>query len=235
MRVFIVEPHPDDYWINVGGWTLDVLKDEDELFVITVFTKGVGIASSVKTKMLSRFLRCKYYHKDLERVNLGEIINHLSKEEKNKARKEKEYKIERIYKELNGEEVDVLREEINNLIKEFEPDRVFYPLGLYDAAHNLLSNIEQKPNENTRYYREFPYFWMRSPFFKKANYRYKEYKKLETHIVRNKDLKWEVFSTVYNDQLGFFFRIRPYYRLIKDEVFYRWTGNYVNDYRVVGL
>ncbi len=224
MRIIIFEPHPDDFWLNLGGYAMERLTPEDHLTVVTVFSIGRGVSNSIHTKMLGRFIDAEFEHVDMEKHNLSDTVNYLPKEEKEKKRKEWEIDLFDMYEMMNHEPVEQLTREIEDLARGY--DVVYLPMGMRNEAHNVLANAYH--DDRTLYYREWPYFWNRAQFFRKAKYRYKEMELAWHYDLKNPDVKWRILQVVYADQMGFLYMDRPYYKSVRDEEAYRWTGRYVD-------
>lgn len=231
MKVMVIEPHPDDFWLNCGGWARENLKPNDELLVVTVFTVGVGISKSIRTAIVGDFVDCLFKHIDLREMNVGEFINakvdYADKETKRIGRESVKCSLLDLYDGERAFGRNDLFARLDTLAQSM--DKVFAPMGMSNAAHNVLSQLCWWPGK-TLYYREFPYFWNRAPFFPNAGYVYKDLKIAEVYAVKEATIKWRICCTVYPDQMGFLVRDRPYYRAIENEMFCSWDGSsFVDD------
>lgn len=213
--ITIVEPHHDDFWLNLSGTMLmkDRDKEIDKIKIISIFGVSPGV-SRMSTAIHKRWFNCDVVVKELWLKNL---FNGWSREKKRKYKEEGGTCIKR-FEEMNGKYNDLIKE-----IEKFKEGTSILPAGLNHADHNLLSKMA-----GDYYYREYPYYWYskkRRESFAQGLYKEDDYNQV-ARVKLSNDIwyaKWRIFAVTYIDVLGTFNPIfsRPYFRNVRDEVYFR--------------
>jgi len=204
MKIAICEPHSDDCWLNMGGYILT--HPENEYLIITIAESPKNHNKSFVLRKFGNIKNICYSCKNIEK-------DYFIKFDKDGVRGE----IEDIFNAKNKIGFEGLKEKIKQDTVGY--DKVYGPMGLRDALHNLIARIEFDG-----YYREVPYFWNRNEW-KGVKYKYNEYDLNDIEELKLDDdkfqYKWKIFDTVYQDQIGMMIWFRPFYKSIQIEQIYQ--------------
>ena len=212
--ITVLEPHHDDFCINMLGTMLELkaagtLK---ALRIVTVFSVGAGI-SRIPTSVLKPFFDgIRFETVDL---NLKMIMKPGNAEE----RKRQSIKVIDLFAEfvLTNK---LMPDELAESIKNYSAGLVIGPMGFRHPDHNFLSRIEVAQY----FYREYPYYWNRSESYDKRLYEYNVMRLVDRYEMdlEMSVFKWNTVSGVYKDVMGTFNPrfMRPYFRNVRSEEIY---------------
>lgn len=212
--ITVLEPHPDDFCINMLGTMLELkaagtLK---ALKIVTVFSVGAGI-SRMPTSVLKPFFDgIRFETVDL---NLKMIMKPGNAEE----RKRQSIHVIDLFSEFALTN-KLMLDELAESIKNYSGGVVVGPMGFRHPDHNLLSRL----GVARYFYREYPYYWNRSESYDKRLYEYNVLR-LSDRYEMNLEMstfKWNTVSGVYKDVMGTFNPrfMRPYFRNVRSEEIY---------------
>ncbi|MCD6230029.1 MAG: hypothetical protein J7K00_04480 [Candidatus Diapherotrites archaeon] len=193
-EIVIIEPHPDDAWLNLGGYILSHPKINFE--IITCSSSPCNKSTSEK---LSEIIE------NVKKVTFLNFVDINWVKTKRKELREKygfktnaTYKKElltKIFEDCNTDSKtanDLLKEVKSNITKKTE---IIAPMGIKHPMHSLVSMLLE--GIATKYYKEYPYFWSRE---NKKNYGNFE---SDQRISFSKDIfekKVDIFKQIYPEQ-----------------------------------
>lgn len=216
--ITVLEPHHDDFCINMLGTMLELkaagtLK---ALKIVTVFSVGAGISRIPTSVLKPLFEGIQFEAVDL---NLKMIMKPGNAEE----RKRQSIHVIDLFAEFALTN-KLMPEELVDMIKAHSTGLVIGPMGFRHPDHNLLSRLEV-----ARYfYREYPYYWNRSESYDKRLYEYNVLRLADRYEmdIETSTFKWNTVSGVYKDVMGTFNPrfMRPYFRNVRSEEIYEGVG-----------
>jgi len=214
--ITVVEPHPDDFCLNMLG-TMVALAEMGtlkRLRIVTVFSDGAGI-SMVPTSVLGPFFP------DLDHFRaISMKMQMIMKGGSSDVRKQQSIHVRDLMTEFSLVN-KITPADLLGRIKEASDGLIICPMGFKHPDHNLLSRL----GLTDVHYREYPYYWNRSESFDRRLYEYNVYKLYDRFEMSSEAaaLKWKIFATVYGDVMGTFNPrfMRPYFRNVRSEEIYK--------------
>jgi hypothetical protein len=212
--ITVLEPHHDDFCINMLGTMFD-LKAEGTLKalkIVSFFSVGAGI-SQIPTSVIAPFFsEIKFQVVDL---GLTMIMKGGGAEERKKqSTYVKDFLTQ--FAIVNKTTPWELRDKVIGLCEGL----AIGPMGFRHPDHNFLSRLEVAQY----FYREYPYYWNRSESFDKRLYEYNVLRLADRYEMdlEMSTFKWNTVSSVYKDVMGTFNPrfMRPYFRNVRSEEIY---------------
>lgn len=196
MKVFIVEPHCDDCWLNLGAFILQNYKTS-QIEIATVFADELGPNF---TMMLGNLFGIKVHSLDYTNIEKETFVE--------------PGRLDDAFLKKNGVPYSEMLKKIKDLAGDSE---LYLPQGMRDGNHNLVSRLE-----GDYWYREIPYYWNRREWKNVTDYVYREFndKKVMTYPKEVISYKWQIMDTIYKRKLGFFRWWLPHYKTVEDEVIF---------------
>lgn len=167
--ILIIEPHPDDGILSMGGNILLYHKNNDQLISLVMFseTNEMGEIRKKESNLVwETMLNSKVIYADLPDEAFDTFMDGS-------------FKITRKSKEILLKAVNIITENIS----ENKPDIVYFPIGIGEHFHHLLINMcfkiiyDNFRNIEFYFYEDYPYSdYGRVTYSKQVYYLFKKYK-----------------------------------------------------------